>query len=107
VLAAFALALLGQAAFAAESSGGITGVVNINTASAEELQLLPGVGKAKASAILQTRKERGGFKSVEELGLVKGIGATLVEKLRPHVSVKGSTTARVVETGAAKPARER
>jgi len=105
VLAACVLALLGQGALAADSSGGLTGVVNINTASAEELQLLPGVGKARASAILATRQERGGFKSVEELALVKGIGESMLERLRPHLSVKGSTTARIVETGARPAAR--
>jgi competence protein ComEA len=104
--AALALVALGQAALAADSSVGLSGVVNINTASAEELQLLPGVGKARASAILALRQERGGFKTVDELGMVKGIGAPMVERLRPHLSLKGSTTARTSEGGSTPAPRE-
>jgi competence ComEA-like helix-hairpin-helix protein len=71
-----------------------SGVVNINTASLEELQLLPGVGEARARAIVNERKARGGFKSVEELLEVRGIGEANLEKLRPHVVLTGKTTAK-------------
>lgn len=70
------------------------GVVNVNTASEQELQLLPGVGPVRARAILAERKRRGGFKRVEELADVKGLGASMLEKLRPHVVLSGFTTAR-------------
>lgn len=53
--------------------------VNINTASADELQLLKGVGEAKAKAIVDYRNSNGKFESVEQLEQVKGIGKKIVE----------------------------
>jgi competence protein ComEA len=70
------------------------GVVNVNTATATELERLPGIGEAKAKAILEERKARGGFKTVEELEDVQGIGKAALERLRPYVSVEGKTTAK-------------
>lgn len=67
--------------------------VNLNAASAAELEALPGIGESRAQAILELRDKRGGFKSVDELGEVKGIGKAALEKLRPLVSTgpsKGS-----------------
>jgi len=80
---------------AAESKGGSGVLVNINTASAEELQLLPGVGESRAQAIVSARTARGGFRKVDELVEVKGIGAVMLERLRPFVAVEGKTTARI------------
>ena len=68
------------------------GVVNVNTATAEELVRLPGIGDAKARAILDYRKEKGAFKSVEQLREVKGIGDAALERLRPHLAIEGKTT---------------
>lgn len=68
--------------------------VNVNTATAEELESLPGVGPARAQAILDARKSKGGFKTVEELEEVKGIGPSGLEKLRSHVTVDGRASAR-------------
>jgi competence ComEA-like helix-hairpin-helix protein len=60
--------------------------VNINTADVEELQRLPRVGPATAEKILELRAKLGGrFKSVEELGQVKGIGPKTLENIRPMV----------------------
>jgi len=89
---ALALALAAAPAFAA---GTLSGVVNVNTASAEELQLLPGVGESRARAIVSARAARGGFHSADELVEVKGIGSVLLERLRPFVAVEGKTTARI------------
>lgn len=96
VLAALGLTFVmtGVAASAATRSSSLDGVVNINTASSEELQQLPGVGKVRADAIVARRTERGGFKAVEDLKDVKGIGDSMLEKMRPHVSLTGKTTAR-------------
>ncbi len=73
---------------------GITGQVNINTASSTELQLLPGVGEVRAGAILAVRKQRGGFKQIEDLLEVKGIGPEMLKRLRPYATLTGKTTAR-------------
>ena len=70
------------------------GAVNINTATKDELIALPGIGPAKAQAILDYRKAHGSFKSVEELKDVKGIGAKRFETLKPDLSVSGSSTAK-------------
>jgi competence protein ComEA len=79
-------------AFAAEAGSGIEGVVNVNTATAEQLQLLPGIGEARAEQIVSMRKQRGGFKSVDELTDVKGIGDGMMKGIRGHVTLKGKTT---------------
>ena len=78
----------------AASDAALSGVVNINTATAEELQLLPGIGESRAKAVLVLRKQSGGFKSVDELAQVKGIGATALDRMRPYVRTQGKTTAR-------------
>jgi competence protein ComEA len=91
-LAALAAIALGLPALAADS--GPKGTVNVNTATLEELQLLPGVGESRARAMIEARKQRGGFKSVDDLLEVKGIGAASLEKLRPYVTTEGKTTAR-------------
>jgi competence protein ComEA len=93
---ALAVALVSAAAPGLAADGrGLTGVVNVNTASLEELQLLPGVGETRARAILAAREERGGFKSVDELVEVKGIGQASLARLRPFVRVEGKTTAKI------------
>ncbi|MGB0619279.1 MAG: ComEA family DNA-binding protein [Myxococcota bacterium] len=61
--------------------------LDLNTATAEQLESLPGIGEVKAAAILAVRAERGGFRSVEELESVRGIGPALVGKLRGQVKV--------------------
>ena len=95
LLATCSLAFAASAAPADEAASRVTGVVNLNTATADELQLLPGIGAARAQAVIDLRKQRGGFKSVEELKDVKGIGDTALERLRPFVRLDGKTTAQV------------
>ncbi|MDK2594503.1 ComEA family DNA-binding protein [Pseudoalteromonas obscura] len=60
-------------------------VVNVNTAQVNELILLPGIGEAKAQAIVLSREQNGRFVDVQELERVKGIGKGLIEKLKAHV----------------------
>ncbi len=62
--------------------------VNLNTATKDELVLLPGIGESIAEQILIYRDEHGEFSSVEELRKIKGIGAKKFEKLRSHVKIK-------------------
>jgi competence protein ComEA len=61
--------------------------VNLNTATAEELGTLDGVGPATAQKILVYRQEHGGFGSVDELDQVPGIGEKRLAALREHVTV--------------------
>ena len=68
--------------------------ININTATQDELVSLPGIGPAKAQAIVDYRKAHGPFKTVEELKDVKGIGAKRFEKLKPDLSVGGASSAK-------------
>lgn len=69
-----------------------SGVVNINTASAEELQLLPRVGPSLAGRIIAFREANGPFRTVDEIVAVKGIGESSFEKLRPYIVTSGATT---------------
>jgi competence protein ComEA len=85
------LALAGPPALA---EGTLQGVVNVNTASAAELELLPGIGASRARAVVEAREENGGFASLDELLAVKGIGEASLAKLRPHLVLEGETPAR-------------
>ena len=61
--------------------------MNINTATAEQLDALPGVGPATAAAIVRDREAHGPFRSVDDLGRVRGIGPAKLEQLRDLVTV--------------------
>jgi competence protein ComEA len=64
------------------------GLVNINVADMDELQTLPGIGPAKARAIIEYREANGPFQSVDQLENVSGIGARTVERLRSMATVQ-------------------
>jgi len=68
-----------------------SGVVNLNTASAEELTRLPGIGDSKAQAII-ARRENHRFRRVEDVMRVRGIGRATFRRLRPMLTVEGDTT---------------
>jgi len=82
---------LGPPAQAGETKAPAGLRVNINSASVEQLQELPGVGAARAEAIVKLREQRGGFRSVEELLEIKGIGESGLKKIAPHVVLKGES----------------
>jgi len=63
-------------------------IININTATEAELTTLPGIGPAKAKAIITHRQTVGPFKTVDDLGLVKGIGKGTVARLRDRITVQ-------------------
>jgi competence ComEA-like helix-hairpin-helix protein len=69
-----------------------SGVVNINTAGAAELALLPRIGEKGAQRIIDYRQEHGPFKKPADLMQVKGVGAKTFELMSPHIAVSGATT---------------
>ena len=62
-------------------------IININTATLEELQTLTGVGASKAEAIIKYREENGNFTTTEEIMNVSGIGESLYEKIKNSITV--------------------
>jgi competence ComEA-like helix-hairpin-helix protein len=68
--------------------------VNINTATSEELQQVPGIGPATAGKILQMRKSYGAFKSVDDLLAIRGLGPKRLEKMRKYLTVGKPTAAK-------------
>ena len=62
-------------------------LLNVNTASSDQLQALPGIGPKKADAIVSYRSANGPFQQVDDLVQVKGIGPKTLDKLRPLVTV--------------------
>jgi competence protein ComEA len=78
-------------------------MVNVNTAEATQLALLPRVGPSTAQRIVEFRKKNGPFKNVEDLMLVQGIGERTFALLKPYVATSGETTlAEKVRAGRAK-----
>ena len=75
-------------------------VVNLNTATASELEALPGIGPKTAERILDYRQKSGNFKKIEELMNVKGIGEKSFLKLKNLITV---TPGRVGTDGSARP----
>ena len=91
----------------------VAGVINLNQATAQQLDLLPGVG-AKAAARIIEHRHKTPFTRPEELVQVKGFGKKKFDKLKPHLAVAGPTTLRqlpaaeqATEQGRAAPAPKR
>ncbi|HNH45738.1 MAG TPA: ComEA family DNA-binding protein [Myxococcota bacterium] len=78
------------------------GLIDLNAATSAELEGLPGIGASKAAAIIQYRTDHGGFKSVDELDNVPGIGEATMANLRPLVTVGAAKAS----TGGEKPPAE-
>jgi competence protein ComEA len=76
--------------------------VNLNTATSEELQLVPGIGPVTAEKILQMRKSYGAFKSVDDLSAIRGIGPKRLEKMRKYLTV-GKAAAAAKPANPSKP----
>jgi competence ComEA-like helix-hairpin-helix protein len=61
--------------------------INLNTATSEELQLVPGIGPVTADKILKMRRSYGSFKSVDDLLAIRGLGPKRLEKMRKYLTV--------------------
>ena len=79
-------AVSAQSKAAAKPAAAVT-VVNLNTATASQIATLPGIGEKAAQRIVEYREKNGGFKKVEELMNVKGIGEKSFLKLKPLVTL--------------------
>lgn len=77
---------------ASTASAPVEGVVNINTATEDELQRLPRVGPSRAQAIVALRGRVQRFRSADDLLRVRGIGRASMRRLRPYVTLTGDTT---------------
>jgi comEA protein len=71
-----------------------TGKVNINTATAQQLTVLPGVGEKLAARIVDYRQKSGGFKNVSELMNVQGIGEKNLAKIQPYLTTGSGESAK-------------
>ena len=95
LVAVLTFAVCGGAALAeapvagAQATVGPDGLLDLNTASAAQLESLPGIGPSRAQAILAFREAHGGFRSVFQLLRIKGIGRAMLRKLQPLVTVSG------------------
>lgn len=85
-------ATLFLAALSALAAADAKPVVNLNTADAKQLSMLPRVGLALAQRIVDHRKQNGPFKSTDELMLVRGVGEKLYAQLKPYLATSGETT---------------
>ncbi|MBM4124309.1 MAG: helix-hairpin-helix domain-containing protein [Nitrospira sp.] len=75
--------------------------LDLNRATAQELQMLPGIGAVLAQRVVEWRGAHGPFRTVEELQAVKGIGPKRMTQLRPLLSVGASTPRKESSQGAA------
>jgi competence protein ComEA len=87
VLTVGAMAVDAQEPRPAPATAAATAPINLNSATAAQLETLPGIGKATAERILEYRQKNGAFKKVEDLMNVRGIGEKSFLTLKPLVTV--------------------
>lgn len=85
----FALVASSGLATAAAAKAVPAGKININTASAQQLTALPGVGEKLAARIVEYRQKQGGFKNVAELMNVQGLGEKNLAKIQAYLTTSG------------------
>jgi competence protein ComEA len=88
------LVMPGTAQAAKKQATSVTGVVNLNEASPEQLKMLPGIKQAAVDEIVAHRQKHP-FTRIEEIVQLKGFSKKQFDKLRPHLSVSGATTLKV------------
>lgn len=81
-----------KAAKAAPEKPALSGKININAATVEQLEMLPRIGTKTAQSIIEYRTQNGPFKQVEDLTNVKGIGGKTLEDLKNYIILEGNTT---------------
>lgn len=81
----------------------LTGVLNINTATAEQFMRLRGVNQDLANKVVKYREDNGAFKTIEDIKKVEGFTDKLFTQNQMHLSVSGSTTLRWVRVAPVKP----
>lgn len=83
-------------AIAEETRKVVTGRLNINEASGQDFSLLPGIGEKTSHRIVKYREELGGFKAIEQMKRVKGIGDAVFNKIREHLTTTGKSDLKVL-----------
>ena len=92
LVVAVALGLFSSMLLAQETIQNDSTKININNASAPTLQYIPGIGATKAESIVKLRKQKGGFKNLEELLEVRGIGEKLLESIVKYGTLNGGVS---------------
>jgi competence protein ComEA len=96
-----AIAAIALSAAAAGAQGRATGPkpaataaapINLNTATADQLATIPGIGEKTAALIIEYRQKNGGFKKVEDLMNVRGVGEKSFLKMKPLITVAAAKT---------------
>ena len=82
---------------AKHAKAAVTGKININTATAEQLAMLPGVSPKKAQGLIDYRTQNGNFKNIEDLQKVPGIKQKKVDKVKDYLIFEGETTLKAVK----------
>ncbi len=72
--------------------------IDLNSATQADLESIRGIGPSYAARIIHERDRRGGFRSVDDLLKVRGIGRKLLKKMKPYITVKPRKTQRVVQS---------
>ena len=97
--------LLAALLLTAFSGAALAETVNLNTADAEALQYIPGIGPGKAEDIIRVREETGGFKTMEDLLAVPGIGAKTLETIQEFGSLDSGVSTLTEEMAENPPTR--
>lgn len=97
VVCFLAVAVVPLVCEAAAEPANLSGVVNINSATAKELMLLPGIGKITAENIIAYRTQNGNFTTVDDLLKVKGLGKKTLANCVEYIVLKGESTLKKVK----------